>query len=220
MNDDSIGSEDSDGESLQDHGLLVLGGFTSLSCSCKLCCIATWFPECYLNNSVNDKFALRVVQSSASFSAYREFEDDWPILARFYPITVLRLWNQSRNRMAGADLVSIPRRIGSMRSLKSDSIDFAIVQNWLHFCRDNHTTNCSNFGRMDRIDTKLIDCQTRKLVDSKDLPYLTLSYMWDPKEKMQEHSNELPDQLPNTIKDAITATLKLGFRYIWIDRYW
>jgi hypothetical protein len=55
--------------------------------------------------------------------------------------------------------------------------------------------------------------------------YLALSYCWGKvevvgtlKENVQGFHDELPwDDLPQTIKDAITATKRLGIRYLWVD---
>ena len=207
------------------NGIPVLR-LTPFSGSCKLCSIETWFPERCLDGFTNShefNYALHATQSIfGRHGLSPAFDRDWPILGGFEGIVALRLWMQSRDRNGPArvDFVSIPRSIGSMRSLRSDSIDFAVLQDWLRFCQDNHTTNCST--SKNRIHTKLIDCETDKLVDSGDLPYLTLSYMWGQGENGPKYSEVLPrrDTLPATIKDALAATVKLGFRYLWIDRYW
>jgi hypothetical protein len=49
--------------------------------------------------------------------------------------------------------------------------------------------------------------------------YLALSYVWgNQKPSVVQIGEKLPS-LPRTIQDAITATLKLGFRYLWVDMY-
>ncbi|KAH0547705.1 hypothetical protein FGG08_000194 [Glutinoglossum americanum] len=55
--------------------------------------------------------------------------------------------------------------------------------------------------------------------------YVTLSYRWGlvntlmtAKASMESHINGIPHcSLPKTIRDAVTVTRKLGFRYLWID---
>lgn len=56
--------------------------------------------------------------------------------------------------------------------------------------------------------------------------YLTLSHSWgDPAEVLQTTTQNLPQMIkhiefstmPNTFKDAVTITRKLGYRYLWID---
>jgi hypothetical protein len=63
----------------------------------------------------------------------------------------------------------------------------------------------------------LIDCQTLDIMLAEDMPYVALSYVWGCGSAATSIT-EL-EALPNTIRDAITVTLKLGFRYLWVDRY-
>ncbi|KAK0750833.1 heterokaryon incompatibility protein-domain-containing protein, partial [Schizothecium vesticola] len=67
---------------------------------------------------------------------------------------------------------------------------------------------------------KLIDCQTHTIVSAApSMQYLALSYVWGQGPVEKYTYPHLPDPLPPTIKDAITVTLKLGYQYIWVDRY-
>jgi hypothetical protein len=65
----------------------------------------------------------------------------------------------------------------------------------------------------------LIDCHTHTLVPAEIHPYVALSYVWGLSSEISDDSDKLPDSLPLTIEDAITVPLKLGFRYLWIDRH-
>ncbi|KAK0620760.1 heterokaryon incompatibility protein-domain-containing protein, partial [Immersiella caudata] len=50
--------------------------------------------------------------------------------------------------------------------------------------------------------------------------YVTLSYLWGAASSSPPaEGNNLPDVLPLTIEDALTVTMNLGYRYLWIDRY-
>jgi hypothetical protein len=66
---------------------------------------------------------------------------------------------------------------------------------------------------------KLIDCITSDIILAEDKPYVALSYVWGSGSEISENRNKLPETLPNTIKDAIIVTKKLGYRYLWVDRY-
>jgi hypothetical protein len=71
---------------------------------------------------------------------------------------------------------------------------------------------------------KLIDCDTRQIVPAQSHKYVALSYVWGlaalgPGYDDRVVNGTLPGLLPKTIEDAILATLKLGFQYLWIDRY-
>lgn len=109
-----------------------------------------------------------------------------------------------------------------VRELKEDAVDFDIFKSWLDFCQDGHTKSCGVRSSTSVPSLKLIDCKTRRLVPALNHKYLTLSYLWGPNQKsssMKEALELLPGDLPDTIEDAITVTRKLGFRYLWIDRY-
>jgi len=41
--------------------------------------------------------------------------------------------------------------------------------------------------------------------------YVTLSYVWG-----KDSSSE---EMPLVVRDSITVTKKLGYRYLWVDRY-
>lgn len=73
---------------------------------------------------------------------------------------------------------------------------------------------------------RIIHCTSRKIIDmKKGMRYLALSYVWgetnDPPAttSVDPAPQVLPVDLPQTIEDAITFTLKLGFQYVWIDRF-
>lgn len=106
-----------------------------------------------------------------------------------------------------------------VRSLEIDSIDFAVLQGWVDFCKENHTERCATRSSQPVPHMKLIDCNTRHIVSAPDVEYVTLSYVWGQNTEMLIFANELPSDLPITIQDAITVTQKLGFQYLWIDRY-
>lgn len=49
------------------------------------------------------------------------------------------------------------------------------------------------------------------------MKYLALSYVWG--ESGLAHSGEMLINAPQTVKDAMYATKRLGQRYLWVDRY-
>lgn len=86
--------------------------------------------------------------------------------------------------------------------------------------------------------TRLIDCTTRRVVLASDNTemsspsYIAQSYVWglsspsaltslttEPMTLRGDHSShELPEQPPRAIEDGILAVLKLGMRYLWVDK--
>jgi hypothetical protein len=111
--------------------------------------------------------------------------------------------------------------VGPLRLLKPDSIDFTILQDWLDICREKHTDKCSvESACVSSVQhLKLVDCETHKIVSANGDAYAALSYMCGQIEHASHDPDHLPSILPNTIKDAITVTQRLGLRYLWVDRY-
>lgn len=104
-------------------------------------------------------------------------------------------------------------------------VDPAMIKGWLNFCSHNHKTMCKQ--KLDPklpIDFRVIDCITRKIIFWKDITgkkqYITLSYVWGKANRdaiFQE--GVFPQCVPRTIEDSLLLTKKLGYRYLWIDRY-
>ncbi|PMD39220.1 HET-domain-containing protein, partial [Hyaloscypha variabilis F] len=109
-----------------------------------------------------------------------------------------------------------------------------MARKWLKDCVEGHE-NCSQpTGNI--MPTRLLEvehtqdqkhrrvrlCETYKL---KVAPYAALSYCWGgtqpimtTSENIKQHLTRIHyTELPATIQDAITITLSLGLRYIWID---
>jgi hypothetical protein len=116
-------------------------------------------------------------------------------------------------------LVPQPEGTNSIRILKEESLDFEIFNTWLKFCQSMHTKTCKAETSPSVPFLKLIDCETRTIVPTFNYPYVALSYVWGSTSGDENSFGTLPESLPNTIEDAIVVTRKLGFRYLWIDRY-
>jgi hypothetical protein len=72
----------------------------------------------------------------------------------------------------------------------------------------------------------LIDCENENaiLAAPRDADYVVLSYVWgaDSSLEFPEENGlpkRLPEEVPQTIRDAIEVTKKLGLRYLWVDKY-
>jgi hypothetical protein len=106
-----------------------------------------------------------------------------------------------------------------LRPLNNDCTDFDILRSWVSLCSAMHTQSCGFSTTTATNHLRVIDCYTRELVPAEDQSYAALSYTWGQNEKAPTYSKQLHETLPSTIEDAITVTLQLGCRYIWIDRY-
>ncbi|KAF2839465.1 HET-domain-containing protein, partial [Patellaria atrata CBS 101060] len=101
---------------------------------------------------------------------------------------------------------------------------------WLKECATEHD-DCSHHGRtVPALPSRVIDVSdpvrpVLKIPHWERKPYVTLSYCWGDsarfmtrKENLEEHKKRLPlESMPKTFRDAIAVTVRLGFRYLWID---
>jgi hypothetical protein len=98
-------------------------------------------------------------------------------------------------------------------------VDINIAKEWNEWCNVNHRHVCGKLRQGALRPDRLIDCERRELCHS-DEPYVCLSYVWGPTLPDQESvAGTLPHEMPRTISDAIDITLKVGLRYLWVDRY-
>lgn len=135
----------------------------------------------------------------------------------------------TRERAAGSGLLA--------RRILPHQVNYIIIGEWLSLCHSSHV-HCDGDG--DDVVAipgfQVIDCTTSKVVSAVDLlasgeepgqvEYVTLSYVWGQAGEagfhgpvMREDGLTLPDDLPLVISDAIEVVKRLGYRYLWIDRY-
>lgn len=107
------------------------------------------------------------------------------------------------------------------------SVKYEALRFW---CQKLGGPNRGGGGRGSQDDAelprRLIDCRERRIVPrpSDPVDYFALSYVWgaaaQPTAAGEEReAGSLPDRLPATVEDAMTVVLRLGFRYLWVDRY-
>lgn len=96
------------------------------------------------------------------------------------------------------------------------------IRKGLEHCRKHHSEQCNAKFDKGLLITKMLDVNTRKVVDCPDnCDYLALSYVWGgihPADGALEAGT-----LPQTIEDAITLTKRLGKQYLWVGsviRFW
>ncbi|KAL2060482.1 hypothetical protein VTL71DRAFT_9513 [Oculimacula yallundae] len=91
-----------------------------------------------------------------------------------------------------------------VKLLDRNKVDFDHVKNWIKACEYHHWQQweCRSPRNLSRV-LRVIDCQTKKLITKPDdSEYLTLSYV-----------------PPRVVRDAMAVTLKLGYQYLWVDKY-
>ncbi|KAG5949967.1 hypothetical protein E4U53_005599 [Claviceps sorghi] len=120
----------------------------------------------------------------------------------------------------------------------------SVPQCWLDFCRRNHCNSACTAAPMQQhpiAALQLIDCHEKRVVAAEGIAsagsadateYLALSYAWsqtgldssaeapfDVPALRVAPGGQLPDALPSLFADAIAFTTRMGFRYLWIDRF-
>jgi Heterokaryon incompatibility protein (HET) len=107
-------------------------------------------------------------------------------------------------------------------------VPFDLIRSWLEFCQCHHGSDCSKGGATSIQPLRVIDCEpTARRVVQYSLEfgkYAALSYVWGaPLETVDTPPlfgpGGLPSVLLRTIEEAITVTLNLGLRYLWVDQY-
>ena len=92
--------------------------------------------------------------------------------------------------------------------------DISIAREWLHFCEQHHPRRCGRRRSEHGIPGfKLIDCTQSppQLVEqSTNANYAALSYV---------HGSDITEKWPRVMRDAVTVTLELGLKYLWVDRF-
>ena len=107
-----------------------------------------------------------------------------------------------------------------------------LIKRWIEECVTTHQS-CARATDTDYLPMRLVDVGTPeippRLIESHRTPirgpYVTLSYCWGGKSgvkltmsTLESFTTALPfDDLPRTIRDAIIATRKLDFQYLWVD---
>jgi hypothetical protein len=99
----------------------------------------------------------------------------------------------------------------SPRLLNAYSIDYSILRTWLSQCVSDHADTCSSSGITSSSTFKVLHCRSRKVVTVEaTCPYVALSYVWG------HYQDQYLDEhvFPQSIEDAMTVTLMLGFEHI------
>ncbi|KAF2867743.1 heterokaryon incompatibility protein-domain-containing protein, partial [Massariosphaeria phaeospora] len=104
----------------------------------------------------------------------------------------------------------------AVEKVKADAFDFTQAQRWMSLCDRTHANCRVRAGSRKIVRLTVFDCHNQTLVaHDANQPYLALSYVWGPQPETKATSGDYP----RVIEDAIRATQKLGYRFLWIDRY-
>ena len=122
------------------------------------------------------------------------------------------------------------------RQYDNTRIELRLIRTWMKCCEDWHQGECKESSRRNfshpstEIQFYTIDVNGLNLaiLNPQD-NYCALSYVWEPTAHFQLRIADLErltkpagleqvlDQIPTTISDAISLTRDLGFRFLWVD---
>jgi hypothetical protein len=124
----------------------------------------------------------------------------------------------------------LPKSLSPSPRVVSRTFNAPLVQSWIQYCRDYHETLCSGIAFRVLPNMSVIDCVSRQIITAPlGALYVTLSYVWG-QPKLSEIEEDapyqqlasgrlLPTDLPMVVEDSMTITIKLGYRYLWVDKY-
>ncbi|KAF1953390.1 HET-domain-containing protein [Byssothecium circinans] len=95
------------------------------------------------------------------------------------------------------------------------TVNYDVIHEWLSHCHEFHPTACQSKGTVEIPGFKVINCATRIIEPAPGgCSYVALSYVWGTVDHDGQQSG-----FPPTIDDSISVTLKMGMKYLWVDRY-
>lgn len=101
------------------------------------------------------------------------------------------------------------------------NIPIDVFRQWITECATLHGEMCVPKSPDLIRGLQVIDCERRTLVKAPPgCQYVALSYVWGESHGDDDDSSDSPlDHLPKTVSDSWLLTQKLGYRYLWVDRY-
>ncbi|OAL43004.1 HET-domain-containing protein, partial [Pyrenochaeta sp. DS3sAY3a] len=111
--------------------------------------------------------------------------------------------------------------------LRPTGVDFNKIRQWLSSCESTDYRSCNPIrteSSMTHLNLMVMDCVGKRMIllPTGDIRYSTLSYVWgesQPSCHLDLGSEIDIHALERTTRDAITVSLELGLRYLWVDRY-
>ena len=106
------------------------------------------------------------------------------------------------------------------RGVKVILEDYARLQGWIRVCKSNHARGCPVEKKKIQ-GIRLIDCHAWTIVKPPaNCMYTALSYRWPSSSTPPIANNHrVPTSAPLIIKDAIQATRRLGYQFLWVDQF-
>jgi hypothetical protein len=153
-------------------------------------------------------------------------------------LTIWVAFNTGLDPQATSVSVGLP----NLAAIASEAY-FCVLRQWLKDCDTTHSgchlgnkepslietpTRLIDVGETSSSRVRLLETQRVPLGQLSPVKYIALSHPWGDKVdhnhccttrlNLSDHKNRINiDTLPNTLRDAIHVTRKLGARYLWVD---
>ncbi|KAI1621117.1 heterokaryon incompatibility protein-domain-containing protein [Exophiala viscosa] len=99
-------------------------------------------------------------------------------------------------------------------AVDQNEANFSLFRSWLE--QDNFDQREGNSA----FHCQVIDCDKLEIIQHNPATrYLALSYVWGKPDNADTPETNLLVHAPQTVKDAVQVTVRLGERYLWVDRY-
>jgi hypothetical protein len=113
-----------------------------------------------------------------------------------------------------------------VRGICRESFDVDFVKSCLSYCETSHEIACGPILPNPAVPLvfRVIDCGTRNVVLAPDgCEYAALSYVWGSSRPLIEldEGRRTPTivDCPDVIRDSMETVMKLGMKFLWVDRY-
>src|SRR5690242_1462165 len=114
--------------------------------------------------------------------------------------------------------LSLQAAEGTLKRLMLPGVSFPQVKEYIRACTEEHGESCEPQHRQTPSHLRVIDCERRLVVVAPaNCDYVALSYVWGCQPTAEDFTSMR--NLPRTIEHSILVTVKLGYKYLWIDRY-
>jgi hypothetical protein len=99
--------------------------------------------------------------------------------------------------------------------------DLAMAVQTLKVCKESHGSECQPGDISGLFGLRVIDCDTCEVVKADgSCRFVALSYVWGRAEINATITDATQwEHLPLTIQQSIKVTKKLGYRFLWVDRF-
>ncbi|KAE9981718.1 hypothetical protein EG327_006119 [Venturia inaequalis] len=98
-------------------------------------------------------------------------------------------------------------------------VDISIPRSWVDDCLSSHEGCKTINSTIPTREMRLINCRAGTVIEARaSHKYLALSYVWGGVNQVSSQLGLVPDDLPQTVQDAIDFTLLLDRTdYLWVD---